>query len=510
MCTRNYFVCYVLLLCNFTGIMLAEDPAIPLPEVVAGPIVNPANGHLYYLLEQSTWTDAEAKAVEMGGHLVTINNQEENDWVYNTFLPFAGLPGEKSQGDLWIGYTDAENEGVWEWISGEASDFVNWTSVEPNGGTKENYGMIWGPYWHNPPYNLLADIPGQWNDLGNWDTFAYHVTPWGVVEIIPLTVTTPNGGETLSVQEGVKIEWTSTGYSKYVTLAYSTDLGVTWQPICTIPNTHSYEWIPTTAISDTVLIRINDHDNSTISDVSDNPFSMFECQKLLLGDINRDCYVDLRDFALIASEWLICSNPLDPSCGVSEVYIHNGSFESKVQLASGFPKDIGYWGGDLHAIVGETQGIVPFHGSKMLQFLGSFENLLYYPPHSNRGNATGSDIEQCIMVSPSDVVGGNTKIVVTAQFNRVHKDDQTDTKFAIEIVAYSVPNSLALKSIVKEIICDPDPATWEELSAELLLPINTDLISYRLVARENVYNDMILYDEFDGHFADGVTVTLVH
>lgn len=39
--------------------------------VIAGPLTNPANGHLYYLLDADTWTNSEAQAVALGGHLVT-------------------------------------------------------------------------------------------------------------------------------------------------------------------------------------------------------------------------------------------------------------------------------------------------------------------------------------------------------------------------------------------------------------------------------------------------------
>src|SRR6478672_1362124 len=53
--------------------------------VLAGPITNAANGHFYYLLQPSCWTDAEATAVSMGGHLVTENDAAEDTWIENTF-----------------------------------------------------------------------------------------------------------------------------------------------------------------------------------------------------------------------------------------------------------------------------------------------------------------------------------------------------------------------------------------------------------------------------------------
>src|SRR5207247_1256049 len=49
--------------------------------VLAGPITNAANGHVYYLLNANTWTASEAEAQGLGGHLVTIGDADENQWV---------------------------------------------------------------------------------------------------------------------------------------------------------------------------------------------------------------------------------------------------------------------------------------------------------------------------------------------------------------------------------------------------------------------------------------------
>lgn len=37
---------------------------------------------------------------------------------------------------------------------------------------------------------------------------------------------------------------------------------------------------------------------------------------ILPGDINADCYIDLKDFAILASQWLQCTDPENPDCNI--------------------------------------------------------------------------------------------------------------------------------------------------------------------------------------------------
>lgn len=97
--------------------------------LLTGPVVNPANGHTYYLLSSNTWTDSENEAVTLGGHLTTINDADENAWVLSTFSFYGG-----TYKDLWIGLSDFASEGNWVWANGETSSFRNWSVGEPNNG----------------------------------------------------------------------------------------------------------------------------------------------------------------------------------------------------------------------------------------------------------------------------------------------------------------------------------------------------------------------------------------
>lgn len=47
--------------------------------ILAGSVVNPANGHTYFLLSQNTWSNAESEAVSLGGHLATVRNAAEQE-----------------------------------------------------------------------------------------------------------------------------------------------------------------------------------------------------------------------------------------------------------------------------------------------------------------------------------------------------------------------------------------------------------------------------------------------
>lgn len=142
--------------------------------ILVGPVVNPANGHSYYLLSQNTWSNAEAEAVSLGGHLATIRNAEEQNWVFSTFGSYHGA--------LWIGLTDREKVFSFTWTSGEPLRYTNWSDTEPDNGTGgiEYYTHMWpeGIQGANPP------PAGKWNDYANVnDIWGFPL--FGVAEVSP-------------------------------------------------------------------------------------------------------------------------------------------------------------------------------------------------------------------------------------------------------------------------------------------------------------------------------------
>jgi len=91
-----------------------------------------------------------------------------------------------------------------------------------------------------------------------------------------VTVTSPNGGETITFNTTKTITWTTEGMVGNVTLEYSTSgAGGTYIPIAVVPSAAgSYNWtVPHVDSSDCVL-RIREADNFPM-DTSDSPFTLY-------------------------------------------------------------------------------------------------------------------------------------------------------------------------------------------------------------------------------------------
>jgi len=73
-------------------------------SILTGPVVNPANGHVYYLLSQNTWSNAEAEAVALGGHLATIRNAAEDRLPTQSRPQPAGRNSTHSQPLSFVGH----------------------------------------------------------------------------------------------------------------------------------------------------------------------------------------------------------------------------------------------------------------------------------------------------------------------------------------------------------------------------------------------------------------------
>ena len=98
------------------------------------------NGHTYiWPFSGMNWEQAEEFAADLGGHLVTINDQAENEWLRRRFSDWNG----NSSIRFWTGLNDIEAEGEFVWSSGEPVEFTNWGFNHPTNDTNSNAAYLW-------------------------------------------------------------------------------------------------------------------------------------------------------------------------------------------------------------------------------------------------------------------------------------------------------------------------------------------------------------------------------
>jgi len=130
-----------------------------------------------YIGGNRSWHAAKADAQTRGGHLVCISSETEWKRVHAFLAPY------DSTGDPWIGGTDENSEGNWEWVDGSPW-YAHWFNNEGSGGTGENYVSMdcaSGNWWDIPDWSrpyimkgrifsdpLLADTDGD-GLLDGWE-----------------------------------------------------------------------------------------------------------------------------------------------------------------------------------------------------------------------------------------------------------------------------------------------------------------------------------------------------
>jgi len=132
--------------------------------------INPSNNNTYYLLSEASWTDSAEAARGLGGFLVTVDDAEENDWLFDTFASF-----DNQTRHLWIGLSDTDVEGEFHWHDGTPFFYRSWGEGQPGEGGDEDYVHITGT-------NMGNIQPGYWNDL---EDDPQYFPVYGVVEVGP-------------------------------------------------------------------------------------------------------------------------------------------------------------------------------------------------------------------------------------------------------------------------------------------------------------------------------------
>jgi hypothetical protein len=169
------------------AMLLTGSAARAAVVTLTAPVTDPATGARYQLLSNANWTDSEAAAEALGGHLATTANAEQQNFVFSTFGALGGV-----QRILWIGLSDPSqdaNGGAhasnFKWADGQPVTYTNWDIGEPNLATStEFYAAMYYPQFRNP---------GSWNDWDNRTADPIGIGFYGVVQLPEPTTTTAFG-----------------------------------------------------------------------------------------------------------------------------------------------------------------------------------------------------------------------------------------------------------------------------------------------------------------------------
>ena len=132
--------------------------------------------------------------------------------------------------------------------------------------------------------------------------------------------------------------------------------------------------------------------------------------------------------------------------------------------------------------------------------------------------AKSGDVWQLVDMSTlsTEIDAGLVSVWVSARFNRIVGDSQTDTQFVVAASAFDgmpgafddnspmAPPPLASESAM--ILSDADLLTWESAMVNLPVPVGTTYLGINVSAVENIFNDST-DPEFDGHYVDNVVLT---
>ena len=122
------------------------------------------NGHRYEVFDQGmNWTDAKRSCILRGGHLVTITDAGEQEFIEK-------LLTNGTMNQYWLGFKKYGRN--FAWITGENSEYEHWDAGEPtNGGADISYpGREYCAHIYNKTNPANGGKRFYWNDINNSNT----------------------------------------------------------------------------------------------------------------------------------------------------------------------------------------------------------------------------------------------------------------------------------------------------------------------------------------------------
>lgn len=151
---------------DYTGFLAENDHSAEITCSDSFPVGTVEyNGHHYCVtLDQTDWESAKQACEALGGHLVTVADADENEFVYELARAYS------TEVAFLIGATDSAAEGEFVWVTGEPFLYTNWGYLnEPDnyrGYKEQDYATI-----------LTFDQSGLYKD-DSGEKWGVHASEW--------------------------------------------------------------------------------------------------------------------------------------------------------------------------------------------------------------------------------------------------------------------------------------------------------------------------------------------
>ena len=218
-----------------------------------------------------------------------------------------------------------------------------------------------------------------------------------------------------------------------------------------------------------------------------------------------------------------------PSLGKALTLLRESFETDPSPTVTGPPREIGKWSGDFTEIVGKHQGVEPSSGTQMLRFLRAD-----YEGKRKAGRSFVSDVYRLVDIRSyrKQFSDGGAVAQLSGDFNAFSFPQNErydcsvslyalDAKTAEELQARENPTMEGVWLTDPDVVAmtkaialatnrranmDHDPKTWQPVSAELRVPLNTDfLLLHFSVGYAEPSQHRIT---FDGHYLDNIQLTL--
>lgn len=197
------------------------------------------NGSKYFLSHYATdWNTANAEAAANGGHLVAIENYQENSYVRSQLGFFTN--------SVWIGYNTVGTPGVFNWSNGATDTYTNWSYGEPNsngvdqGVRMKRYDGRWTDRPVSTHYRYVIEIACQdvdihgYDFLGEYNGSLYYESHYQTSYTNAQYYATGLGGNLVTINDAAENDFVRQAISPYASSV--------WIGLTNNNNGNNFEW----------------------------------------------------------------------------------------------------------------------------------------------------------------------------------------------------------------------------------------------------------------------------